>query len=237
MMMGLFSSKKVLKTAVLFVPVLCLWITGLGQSVPIRNHHLEIQVNTLLQTKVAADYSGSRPLMNGFTGSEWLETKYFTAKEFSLLKKTKTPRRDTRGNGTEWLFSGMDVSHQIEKILRVKCYDQFPDAAYISVAYVNHGKKNLTVKKWVNHAYEMLPSTDSIPFWSFQGSSHSDRRDWIQPVRAGFGEQNFMGMNASDYGGGIPLIDMWRRDGGLAIARYRRRRRSSARWFGDRRSR
>jgi hypothetical protein len=55
--------------------------------------------------------------MNGFTGSEWLETKYFTAKEFSLLKKTKTPLHDTGRNGTEWLFSGMDVSHQIEKIL------------------------------------------------------------------------------------------------------------------------
>ncbi len=69
----------------------------------------------------------------------------------------------------------------------------------------------------MNNAYELIPSADSTKFWSFQGSSHSDRRDWISPVNPGFSEQNFMGMNASDYGGGIPVIDLWRRDDGLAI--------------------
>jgi alpha-galactosidase len=54
-------------------------------------------------------------------------------------------------------------------------------------------------------------------FWSFQGSSHADRRDWIQKVNPGFYEKNFMGMNASDYGGGIPVIDLWRKDAGIAI--------------------
>ena len=111
----------------------------------------------------------------------------------------------------------MNNTHSVEKILTVKLYDRFPDAAYISVDYINHGKKNLSVIKWVNSAYELIPSADSVKFWSFQGSSHSDRRDWISPVNPGFSEQNFMGMNASDYGGGIPVIDLWRRDGGMAI--------------------
>ena len=54
-------------------------------------------------------------------------------------------------------------------------------------------------------------------FWSFCGSTHSDRRDWVQPVRTGFKQDNFMGMEASDYGGGTPIIDVWSRVGGLAI--------------------
>ena len=54
-------------------------------------------------------------------------------------------------------------------------------------------------------------------FWSFCGSTHSDRRDWVQPVRVGFQQVNFMGMEASDYGGGTPIVDVWRRTGGLAI--------------------
>jgi len=55
------------------------------------------------------------------------------------------------------------------------------------------------------------------PYWSFCGSTHSDRRDWVQPVRAGFDQQNFMGMEASDYGGGTPIVDVWHRHGGVAI--------------------
>ena len=199
------------------IAVVLLLKTGYAQNTSIRNHHLEIQVNNSLQTMVVADFPGSRPLMNSFANSERLETKYFTTKVFSLVKKTKSSLNDMGGSGTQWLFTGTDNSHQIEKILSVKSYDRFPDAVFISVAYVNQGKNSLTVKKWVNHAYDLLPSGDSIPFWTFQGSSHSDRRDWIRPVRPGFSEQNFMGMNASDYGGGIPVIDLWRKDGGLAV--------------------
>ena len=36
-------------------------------------------------------------------------------------------------------------------------------------------------------------------------------------MNPGFYEKNFMGMNASDYGGGIPVIDLWRKDAGIAI--------------------
>jgi len=78
-------------------------------------------------------------------------------------------------------------------------------------------KKSLIIKKWVNSANDLTPSGDSIKFRIFQGSSHSDRRDWIHSLKAGFNEQNFMGMNATDYGGGIPVVDFWRKDDGLAI--------------------
>ena len=35
--------------------------------------------------------------------------------------------------------------------------------------------------------------------------------------RAAFDQRKFMGMNASDYGGGTPVVDVWRRDYGLAV--------------------
>jgi alpha-galactosidase len=55
------------------------------------------------------------------------------------------------------------------------------------------------------------------PFWAFCGSTHSDRRDWIRRVQPGFSQDNFMGMSSSDYGGGTPIVDVWRRDVGVAI--------------------
>ena len=37
------------------------------------------------------------------------------------------------------------------------------------------------------------------------------------PLTPGFTQQNFLGMNDSDYGGGTPVVDVWRRDVGLAV--------------------
>jgi alpha-galactosidase len=54
-------------------------------------------------------------------------------------------------------------------------------------------------------------------FWSFQGATYPDRPDWIFPLRPGFSRENFQGMNAADYGGGIPVVDLWTRFGGVAI--------------------
>jgi hypothetical protein len=39
----------------------------------------------------------------------------------------------------------------------------------------------------------------------------------VQKVSAGFDQRNFMGMNASDYGGGTTVVDVWRHDFGLAV--------------------
>lgn len=58
----------------------------------------------------------------------------------------------------------------------------------------------------------------SYKFWSFQGGSYPERFDWIFPLTKTFSRQNYQGMNAPDYGGGIPVVDLWTRDQGLAFA-------------------
>ena len=58
----------------------------------------------------------------------------------------------------------------------------------------------------------MAANADEPQFWSYCGSSYDDRRDWLQPVKQGFAQDNFLGMSASDYGGGTPIVDVWRRD-------------------------
>ena len=191
--------------------------SSFGQMVSLTNQRFVMDINPLLQTRIRATFPGTAKLMNNFVNSEYLETKYFPVKEFTSIRNTKTTLHDAAGEGVAWRFFGLNKPHQIEKILTVKIYGQFPNTAYISVDYINHGKQNLRIKKWVSHAYDLMASSDSIKFWSFQGSSHSDRRDWIRPVNPGFSEENFMGMNASDYGGGIPIIDLWNKENGLAI--------------------
>ncbi|MEO8416330.1 MAG: glycoside hydrolase family 36 protein [Ginsengibacter sp.] len=206
-----------MNSKIILVMVSCCLVIKISAQTVITNKNLKIEVNDQLQTKINATFSNTQPLSNAFSSSEYLVTKYFTAQLFRQVKKEKINIHDNAGNGVLWKFIGTDAVHSIDKILSIKIYDSFPDAAYFTVQYISHNKKDLPVTKWVNNDYRIQPSGDTTKFWSFQGSSHPDRRDWIQKVNPGFYSKNFMGMNASDYGGGIPVIDLWRRDAGIAI--------------------
>ena len=87
----------------------------------------------------------------------------------------------------------------------------------VETYFVNEGKP-VTVK-----AYELcrteIEAKDSV-VWSLQPSSSNARMDWVLPVQEGFAKQNYLGMNNSDYGGGIPVVDLWQRDGGVAIGLF-----------------
>ncbi|MGN6211880.1 glycoside hydrolase family 36 protein [Parafilimonas sp.] len=212
-MMRILANKKITIISL----CCCIAFITSAQNTIIKNKNLAIEVNDDLQTKVNTRFNNAKPLTNGFSSSEYIQTKYFTAKNFHLTKKEKNNIKDAAGNGVEWKFFGSDNINHIDKILSIKTYNNFPDAAYFNVQYINKSNKELPVIKWVNNEYNVLPSSDTTAFWSFQGSSHADRRDWVQKVNRGFHEKNFMGMNASDYGGGIPVIDLWRKDAGIAV--------------------
>ena len=87
----------------------------------------------------------------------------------------------------------------------------------IETYFVNLGKP-VTVK-----AYELCRTTikaNDTVVWSLQPSSTNARLDWVLPVTEGFEKENYLGMNNSDYGGGIPVVDLWQRDGGVAIGLF-----------------
>ena len=92
-----------------------------------------------------------------------------------------------------------------------------PGLEVIETSFINLGKP-VTVK-----AYELCRTTvepqDSV-VWSLQPSSTNARLDWVLPVTEGFQKDNYLGMNNSDYGGGIPVLDLWQRDGGIAIGLF-----------------
>jgi alpha-galactosidase len=206
------------KNTLLLLTCAAISMASCDRKVEIDNQYLGIIVNSRMQMHIENRSKGSKPLMKGFSASEYLVTKYFTAKDFKLTDKKEETVHDHAGYGTESILSGTYTHYPLQKIVHITTYRNFPNAAYIRVNYVNEGKKDLPVTAWVNNHYDLIPSSkDTTKFWSFQGSSHDDRRDWIQKVNPGTNHKNYMGMNASDYGGGIPLVDLWRRDAGIAI--------------------
>lgn len=153
---------------------------------------------------------------------------------FVLGEQSKQAIDGPLGRGTRLKMTG--ATGQIEKTLEIELLKDFPGFALYQVMFRNLGTQAVTVSGWTQCALQLShrgrggrtgdgagagrganTASDEPPFWSFCGSTHEDRRDWVQPVRPGFDQQNFMGMSASDYGGGTPVVDVWRRSGGVAI--------------------
>lgn len=121
------------------------------------------------------------------------------------------------GPGLRHRFTGV-APDGIEKTVAVTFHDRHPGFAIIRVSYRNLGGKPLDIAAWANSAHTLRPAAGRKPeFWTFSGATHQDRRDWVLPMAPGFEQRNFMGMNASDYGGGTPAVDVWQRECGVAV--------------------
>jgi alpha-galactosidase len=137
--------------------------------------------------------------------------------EFALREHATESVSAAHGAGSQLSFTGVGAEG-VEKTVQVRLYARYPGFALYRVSYRNLGAQPVKVRYWSNGASEIEPLPGPAPaFWSYSGGSYEDRRDWVQPVKAGFGQENFMGMTASDYGGGTPIVDVWRRDCGLAV--------------------
>lgn len=128
-----------------------------------------------------------------------------------VLKKLKI-RND--GNRKRYIFESHFKNEEINlvKTVNVATYIN-KDVFVIDVEY-HLLSGTLEIENVIRN--EIFISNDKR-FWSFQGASYSDRPDWISPVTPGYHKENFMGMNSSDYGGGIPFVDVWSKSVGIAI--------------------
>ena len=95
--------------------------------------------------------------------------------------------------------------------------EQWPGLKVVETYYVNEGKP-VTVLGYRAQEHK-IKAADTV-LWSLQPTSTIYRLDWVLPITEGFYKENYLGMNNSDYGGGIPMIDVWSRESGLAIGLF-----------------
>jgi alpha-galactosidase len=180
----------------------------------ITSGDLIIKFDNNMFSQISSSAEGAKNLTDEFSASEFLVLRNgLQISDFKLSDYTTKNNKD----GMVYLLRGRNTSDNIEKIVEVKTYNQFPGLAVFKVSYINSGKNKFSVEKWVNNNHAVIAEKDSIAFWSFQGQSTSQRADWILPVKPGFFQKNYMGMNNTDFGGGIPVSDLWRRDIGIAV--------------------
>lgn len=172
---------------------------------------LSIAFNPSLHTRIAANGKALTP----YQASETLLLKSGPVEDFAFKAHQDEAVNDPRhGLGRRHVVTGQSGSG-IEKQVSVTFFEQLPGMAVLQVRYRNQGSATLDIAGWRSAAHELADAPGG--FWSFSGATHEDRRDWVQPVGAGFDQRNTLSMDASDYGGGTPVANLWRRDVGLAV--------------------
>ena len=183
----------------------------------IGDRALEIEFDSSLYSRIVARSRDRAEPITVFGPSEYVVTGAGVAIDrYASSTRRVEQVTDVHGRGTRHTLQGV-ADGVLEKTVRVTLHERFQGFAFVSTSYRNISGAALSLSRWVSGARRLLPATGDPAYWSYNGASYEDRRDWVQPAGPGFMQRNFMGMNASDYGGGTPVVDVWRRDVGFAV--------------------
>jgi alpha-galactosidase len=115
--------------------------------------------------------------------------------------------------------SGMDL----QCLLAIEVYDQFPNILLSTVEYKNSGASDVAIERSVNqrrrlNARLIDAKAQRWEMWSFHGSSYDWGKDDVVKLSPAFSQPNVMGeMVKGGYGGGIPVVAFWTRQVGEAV--------------------
>jgi alpha-galactosidase len=190
---------------------------GDASHLQIQSSVLRIEFDRNLNTRVVALFGPSPKPVTPFSPSETVAGIGRSWSDFALTSSHREAVTDAFGAGERLALTGQ--SGDLRKSISVTLYADFPSLAIFDVEYSNTGTAALSIRSWTNHQYSLisLPTAPGPAFWSYQSGSYEKRPDWVLPLRPGFRQENYLGMNASDYGGGTPIVDVWRKDIGLAV--------------------
>ena len=203
---------------VFFVSVpLIVMLYGCSQSNGISSGNIRIEFDQNMHSRVIASFDNKNITIGSFDPSEFITVSGKNVNDFVLKSQSSEEINDKTGTGKQVKLTG--ESGSLQKTVTATAYNDFPSMILFSVTYTNNGPDDLKIDGWTNNQYRIAagPAVNGNVFWSYQSGSYESRPDWVLPVNPGFKQQNYMGMNASDYGGGTPISDVWRKDAGIAV--------------------
>lgn len=187
-------------------------------SARISGENISVYFNQQLHSLISSKFDNSTKILGDYRPSEYVMILDNPVTDFQFRSQSQKKLQDRWGIGHQLIVTG--ESDNLRKEVSISIYDDFPMMAVYQVRYTNIGKVELVVTGWVNNRYQIKVSgttRDKAPFWSFQSGSYESRPDWVLPLKTGFKQENYMGMNATDYGGGTPVVDIWRPDVGIGV--------------------
>ena len=188
-----------------------------AQKAVIEGGNIRIEFDNRLRSRVTARFDSKEVVLGPFTASESVIVAGKISPGFLLTSQSTERTKDTCGDATQLTLEGKAAT--LTKKISVTVYDDFPAMAFFNVEYTNTGTTPIAISGWKNNAYTInaQQGAGSPAYWSYQSGSYEKRPNWVLPLDAKFQQENYQGMNASDYGGGTPIVDVWRRDVGMAV--------------------
>jgi len=118
---------------------------------------------------------------------------------------------------------GPSPEMDLQCVLALEVYDQFPNILLSTVEYKNNGASAVAIEKSVNQRRRLNArladaNAQRWEMWSFHGSSYDWGKDDVVKLSPAFSQPNIMGeMVKGGYGGGIPVVAFWTRQVGEAV--------------------
>ncbi|MBO4466417.1 MAG: alpha-galactosidase [Bacteroidales bacterium] len=111
------------------------------------------------------------------------------------------------------LGPGGKALKDIEVSVQTETPEAFPGMTVRTVSFTNAGSEPVLVSAMETSRIQFK----SKDLWGLEPMTYEDRRDWVQPIVKGYHQDNYLGMSASDYGGGTPLVSLWNADKNITI--------------------
>ena len=111
-------------------------------------------------------------------------------------------------------------SPDLQAMLHVEAYDDFPNLVLTSAEYKNGGSSDLKIDGATEQEHRFDSGVSGKPYdmWTYQGASIDWGKDDIFKLKNGFSQVNKMGeVVKGGYGGGIPVVAFWNAQVGEAI--------------------
>jgi alpha-galactosidase len=177
---------------------------------------IRLEFNSELHSRVVATFDGKEIPVGDFAPSETVVVDGATISDFHYVGQKVDVSGDSQRKEESLTLTG--TNGHIRKEVEITLLSEFPSIAFYLVRYTNEGSSDVDVTQWTSNRYFIkADSASTPPFWSYQSGSYENRPDWVLPLKAGFSQNNYMGMNGSDYGGGTPVADIWRKDIGIGV--------------------
>lgn len=191
------------------------------QIITIRNAGTTLRIYNDFQFEL---YSEKNHLLNPITEDSNAYPSIFLRD--SINEKIPFARKSVRlneindkfGKGEKVKIEALSPDGRIKCFITLTTYNKLPNIFLIQSSFINVSVKNYFIQSYTLNQIHLKAPLIEPEWWSFQGASYREGNDFAFQLPESFSRDNYMGLNALGIGGGLPIVDVWNKEFGLALA-------------------
>jgi alpha-galactosidase len=125
---------------------------------------------------------------------------------------------DKFGKGQKIKIEALSRDGRIKCFLSLSTYTKIPNVILVQSSFKNISETNYFIQDYILDQISLHSPLKEPEWWSFQGASYHWGDDFVFPLPKSFFRENYMGLNDIKIGGGLPIVDLWNKENGLALA-------------------